>query len=139
MFEYIYVPVAMLSLVGHGGECGLVDVEHPALLATAGELEALGVGDGLVDHHVGVAAVAVAGDVVGDVFGAIRRKRLPPDDVVRLHRRPHAAAVRRRRRWLRLLAAAEAGARRRCHHREEEEQPRRRHCCPLLLLSCELL
>nr|AAV31206.1 hypothetical protein [Oryza sativa Japonica Group] len=57
----------MLGLVGQGEEGGLVDVEHPDLLAMAGELEALGVGDGLVDDHIGVAAVTVAGDVVGNV------------------------------------------------------------------------
>ncbi|BAS92648.1 Os05g0192200, partial [Oryza sativa Japonica Group] len=51
------VPESVLGVVGEVGEGGLVDVEHPDLLAVAGELEALGVGDGLVDDDGGVTAV----------------------------------------------------------------------------------
>ncbi|KAB8098429.1 hypothetical protein EE612_027628, partial [Oryza sativa] len=86
------VPESVVGVVGEVGEGGLVDVEHPDLLAVAGELEALGVGDGLVDDDGGVAAVVAAEHVVADVALAPGRHRPPPDHVVRLHAQPPAVA-----------------------------------------------
>ena len=56
----VYVPEALSGVVGEGGERGLVDIKHPHLLAVAGELEPLGVRDGLVDDDAGV-----PGDIAG--------------------------------------------------------------------------
>jgi len=82
----------VLSIVGEVGERRLVDVEHPDLLAIAGELQALGVGDGLVDDGLGVAAVLPAEHVVADVLLAAGRDRFPVAQGVRLHSEPPAIA-----------------------------------------------
>jgi hypothetical protein len=89
---YMHVPEAVLGVVGEVGERGLVDVEHPHLPAVAGELEPLGVGDGLVDDDAGVPAVVPAEHVVADVALAAGRHRLPVALVVRLHGQAPAVA-----------------------------------------------
>jgi hypothetical protein len=80
------------GIVGEIGEGRLVDIEDPDLLAVAAQLEALGVGDGLVDDDAGVPAVVAAEHVVADVALAAGRHRRPIALVVRLHGQAPAVA-----------------------------------------------
>jgi hypothetical protein len=101
----------VLGVVGEVGERGLVDVEHPHLLPFAGELQALGVGDGLVDDGAGVAPVVAAHHVVADVPLAAGRDGAPVAQGVGLHGEPPAVA-----RHAGAQAQAAAGAQQRAEH-----------------------
>jgi hypothetical protein len=139
--EGTYVPEAMGGIVGEIGEGRLVDIEDPDLLAVAAQLEALGVGDGLVDDDAGVPAVVAAEHVVADVALAAGRHRRPVALVVRLHgqapavarhagapaqvprgaqQRPQRVDQRRRRRYDVVLLEA-------LRRHLDDGRPRRRH------------
>jgi hypothetical protein len=81
----------VLGVAGKVGQRGLVDVEHP-LLAGAGEVEALRVGDGLVDDGARVPPVLPAHHVVPHVALAVLRDGASVAQVVRLHAQPPAVA-----------------------------------------------
>ncbi|GJN35835.1 hypothetical protein PR202_gb24645 [Eleusine coracana subsp. coracana] len=112
------VPEAMSGVVRQVGERGLVDVEHPHILAVAGELERLSVGDGLVDDDARVAPVLLTEHVMADVALALGRHRLPVPLVVSFHGQAPAIA-----RHAGAAAQLPAGA----QNRAQGVDQRRRH------------
>ena len=128
---YRHVPEAVSGVVGEVGERGLVDVEDPHLLAVAGELQALDVGDSLVNDNLGIAAVVTAEHVVPDVALAAGGDRLPVTHVVRLHTQPPAVTCHAG------AAPLEATGGHKKSHGGEQEQHLRSHCHFYLLVLPE--